>query len=124
MITGGWLDGTTGSVVGAGDDVGGMVVEAAVSGGAGGVATVDEVDGAGDVTVAVVVDVAGTGLSGEAFGWRLLDEEKVAVMPGSSFGHQARNHIRVALSADKEVLREAAARMTALALRLSHGKAA
>ena len=60
MITGGWLDGTTGSVVGAGDDVGGMVVEAAVSGGAGGVATVDEVDGAGDVTVAVVVDVAGT----------------------------------------------------------------
>lgn len=71
-----------------------------------------------------MVDVSGTGLNGEDFGWRLLDEEKVAVMPGSSFGYQARNHIRVSLSADQALLREAAARMTRLALRLTREKAA
>jgi arginine:pyruvate transaminase len=71
-----------------------------------------------------MVDVTGTGLSGEAFAWRLLDEEKVAVMPGSSFGEQASGHVRVSLSADEKVLREAGSRMVRLAIRLHQGKAA
>ncbi|WP_448954416.1 pyridoxal phosphate-dependent aminotransferase [Labrys neptuniae] len=71
-----------------------------------------------------MVDVSGTGLDGEAFAWRLLEEEKVAVMPGVSFGQQARGHVRVSLSSDPGQLREAASRMVSLAVRLSHGKAA
>lgn len=71
-----------------------------------------------------MVDVSGTGLDGEAFAWRLLNEEKVAVMPGSSFGQQAAGHIRVSLSADADLLREASSRMVRLAIRLTQGKAA
>ncbi|WP_413991411.1 pyridoxal phosphate-dependent aminotransferase [Labrys okinawensis] len=71
-----------------------------------------------------MVDVTGTGLDGENFAWRLLNEESVAVMPGSSFGQQAAGHIRVSLSADADQLREAAARMVRLAIRLTQGKAA
>jgi arginine:pyruvate transaminase len=71
-----------------------------------------------------MVDVAGTGLDGEAFAWRLLDEERISVMPGSSFGRQARNHIRVSLSADAAVLAEAAERMVRLAIRLTRDRAA
>ncbi|MDQ0395405.1 pyridoxal phosphate-dependent aminotransferase [Labrys monachus] len=71
-----------------------------------------------------MVDVSGTGLDGEAFAWRLLDEERVAVMPGSSFGRQASGHVRVSLTAEAPMLREAASRMIRLAIRLSQGKAA
>jgi arginine:pyruvate transaminase len=71
-----------------------------------------------------MVDVSGTGLDGEAFAWRLLNEENVAVMPGTSFGRQAANHVRVSLTAEPSVLREAAGRMVRLAIRLSQGKAA
>jgi arginine:pyruvate transaminase len=71
-----------------------------------------------------MVDVSGTGLDGESFAWRLLNEEKVAVMPGASFGKQAAGHVRVSLSADAELLREAASRMVSLAIRLTQGKAA
>ena len=66
-----------------------------------------------------MVDVRGTGLDGEAFAWRLLEEERVAMMPGSSFGRQAAGHVRVSLTADELVLGEAARRMMQLALRLT-----
>jgi arginine:pyruvate transaminase len=65
-----------------------------------------------------MVDVGGTDLDGEAFAWRLLEEESVAVMPGSSFGRQAAGHVRVSLSADEAILEEAALRMRKLAGRL------
>ena len=55
----------------------------------------------------------------ETFAWRLLDEERVAVMPGSSFGRQTVGHVRVSLSAEAHLLREAARRMANLATRLS-----
>lgn len=65
-----------------------------------------------------MVDVTGTGLDGNAFAWRLLDEESVAVMPGASFGRQAAGFVRVSLAADEAVLREAGSRMARLAARL------
>jgi arginine:pyruvate transaminase len=71
-----------------------------------------------------MVDVAGTGLNGLDFAWRLLDEEKVAIMPGSSFGEQAAGHVRISLTAGEDVLREAAARMARLAIRLTRDRAA
>lgn len=33
-----------------------------------------------------MVDVSRTGLDGEQFAWRLLEQQQVAVMPGSVFG--------------------------------------
>jgi arginine:pyruvate transaminase len=71
-----------------------------------------------------MVDVSGTGLDGDAFAWRLLDDEKVGVMPGSSFGAGAKGFIRLSLSRDSADLREACARITRFALRLSREKAA
>ncbi len=45
------------------------------------------------------MDVAGTGLDGDAFANALLDRQGVAVMPGSSFGGDGLNSwVRVALT--------------------------
>ena len=65
----------------------------------------------------IVVDVAGTGLSGEDFAWALLREELVAVMPGSSFGDQAEDYIRLSLTVPDAHIDEACRRIAALAAR-------
>ncbi len=52
----------------------------------------------------VMLDLRATGLSGEAFANRLLDDYHVAVMPGESFGQAAAGHVRVALTVDDERL--------------------
>jgi arginine:pyruvate transaminase len=53
----------------------------------------------------MVVDVAGSGMTGEAFAWALLDHG-VAVMPGSSFGDHATDFIRLSLTVpDAECIR-------------------
>jgi len=62
-----------------------------------------------------MIDVGAAGLDGEAFAWGLLDEQKVAVMPGTSFGENAKNLIRVALTVPDEDLREATRRIRAFA---------
>jgi len=46
----------------------------------------------------MMLDLRKTGLSGEEFALRLLDERHIAVMPGESFGQAAAGHIRVALT--------------------------
>jgi arginine:pyruvate transaminase len=46
----------------------------------------------------LMLDVRATGLSGEAFANGLLDECRIAVMPGESFGTSAAGHIRVAMT--------------------------
>ena len=70
----------------------------------------------------IVVDVAGTGMDGEAFAWALLDEEQVAVMPGSSFGEGAGDFIRMSLTVPDEKIDEACRRMSALAARSAFRK--
>lgn len=62
-----------------------------------------------------MINVKGTGFDGEGFAWGLLDAEKVAVMPGSSFGASARYFVRLSLSQDKAILTEACTRMTRFA---------
>jgi arginine:pyruvate transaminase len=52
----------------------------------------------------VMLDLRATGLSGEDFANRLLDDYHVAVMPGESFGQSASGHVRVALTVDDEKL--------------------
>lgn len=51
-------------------------------------------------TMYLMADVRPTGLTGEAFAHRLLDERHIAVMPGESFGHAAAGHLRIALTVE------------------------
>ena len=66
----------------------------------------------------ILLDVAATGLGGEEFAWELLQEEKVAVMPGSSFGDQAAGFLRISLTVPDDVLAIAMERIGDLASRL------
>jgi arginine:pyruvate transaminase len=63
----------------------------------------------------VMADVRATGLSGEDFANRLLDAEKIAVMPGESFGAATAGHIRIALTVADEALAEALSRIARFA---------
>ena len=65
-----------------------------------------------------LVDVRATGLSGDAFARRLLDEEHVAVMPGESFGQTLAGWLRVSLTRPEDEIEEACRRMAAFAARL------
>jgi arginine:pyruvate transaminase len=66
----------------------------------------------------IMVDVRRTGLSGEAFAMRLLEEEKVVTMPGESFGEGGAGHLRIGLTAKEHELEEACRRIGRLAQRL------
>jgi len=57
----------------------------------------------------IMLDIRATGLSGEEFANRLLDAERIAVMPGESFGQAAAGHLRVAMTV-KDATFEAALR--------------
>jgi arginine:pyruvate transaminase len=59
----------------------------------------------------VMLDVRGTGLSGDEFARRLLDERAVAVMPGESFGRGGAGHVRIALTIEDSRLVEACERI-------------
>jgi arginine:pyruvate transaminase len=69
----------------------------------------------------VLVDVRETGLDGEAFADRLLDQEAVSVLPVDAFGPSGRGHVRIGLTAADDVLSEAARRIARLARRLVGG---
>ncbi|MFC0267426.1 pyridoxal phosphate-dependent aminotransferase [Kushneria aurantia] len=62
----------------------------------------------------LMVDVSKTGMDGDTFARRLLEEYDVAVMPGAAFGPSASQLVRMALSVPDDVLLEAVARMAAL----------
>jgi arginine:pyruvate transaminase len=68
-----------------------------------------------------VVDIRATGLSGEVFARRLLDEEKVAVMPGESFGPALNGWLRLSLTRSDDELAEACRRLSAFAARQLKG---
>ena len=70
-------------------------------------------------TMYLMADVRATGLSGEAFALRLLEERGVAVMPGESFGAAAAGHVRIALTAEDAALEAALGRLAAMADALS-----
>lgn len=67
----------------------------------------------------LMLDIRATGLSGEAFALALLAEEKIAVMPGESFGQAAAGHIRVAMTIDDDRFVTALQRLIAFAQRSS-----
>lgn len=67
----------------------------------------------------VMLSVAGLGLDGEAFALRLLDEERVALMPGAAFGAAAAHLVRLSLTVPDAVLTQGCERIAALARRLA-----
>lgn len=72
-----------------------------------------------DGAMYVMLDVRRTGLSGYDFAHRLIETEKIAVMPGESFGTAAAGHIRVALTVPDDVLTEALGRLHSFAANIS-----
>lgn len=70
-----------------------------------------------DGAMYVMIDVRATGLSGVAFANRLLDQERIAVMPGESFGQSAAGHIRVAMTVDDAAFADALSRLLDFATR-------
>ena len=64
------------------------------------------------------VDVRLTGLDSDEFSRRLLDEERVAVVPGEAFGEAGRGFVRLSYAGDADELREGIARLRAFAERV------
>ena len=50
----------------------------------------------------IMLDIRSTGMNGISFAHELLDAEKIAVMPGESFGEAASGHVRISLTLDDE----------------------
>ena len=78
----------------------------------------DAIRGLNDITVRgseggmyVMLDISAIERDDEKFAWAFLDAEKVAVMPGSSFGDAAAGHIRISLCQPDKMLLEAATRL-------------
>jgi len=71
----------------------------------------------------VMLDIRATGLSGTAFAERLLEAERIAVMPGESFGAAAAGHVRVATTVADDAFGAALRRIAAFAAPLAGGRA-
>jgi aminotransferase len=63
--------------------------------------------------------IAASGMDDETFAERLLDEEKVAVVPGSAFGPGGGGHVRCSYATAYEKIEEALRRMSSFMQR--HG---
>ena len=63
----------------------------------------------------VMLDIRATGMTGEGFANALLDAERIAVMPGESFGTGAAGHIRVAMTVEDPAFRDALQRLVGFA---------
>lgn len=72
-----------------------------------------------DGAMYVMLDVRPTGLTGESFAERLLDEHLIAVMPGGSFGFATQGHIRVAMTVADDIYAAALTRILGFAQELA-----
>ncbi|YBV98423.1 pyridoxal phosphate-dependent aminotransferase [Phyllobacteriaceae bacterium JZ32] len=70
----------------------------------------------------ILADIRSTGLSGNDFAMRLLEEEHVAVMPGESFGDNLSGYLRLSLSVADDKIDAACAGIVRLASRLQPRK--
>ncbi len=58
-----------------------------------------------------MLDIRATGLSGDDFADKLLEQEHIAVMPGESFGASAAGHLRVAMTIEDSQFEDALLRL-------------
>jgi aminotransferase len=56
-------------------------------------------------------NITTTGLTDDEFCKRLLEEERVVVVPGSAFGERGRGHVRACYASSMEQIREACDRI-------------
>lgn len=59
----------------------------------------------------VLLDISGSGLTGKEFAEQLLEEEKIAVVPGFGFGTSVESTVRVGFLCDEARLKDAAERI-------------
>ena len=59
----------------------------------------------------LMLDIRATGLSGDDFASALLADERIAVMPGESFGASSAGHIRVAMTIADDLFADALSRL-------------
>jgi len=59
----------------------------------------------------VVIDVRASGQSSREFGWGLLEQEGVSLLPAEAFGPSGKGHLRLSLAASEAVLEEACRRI-------------
>jgi aspartate/methionine/tyrosine aminotransferase len=57
------------------------------------------------------VDITGTGMSSENFSAKLIEKEKVGLLPGPLFGELGKGHVRIAFSTGEDKLKEALERI-------------
>jgi len=69
----------------------------------------------------LMLDIRATGMSGDGFANALLDAERIAVMPGESFGAAAAGHIRVAMTIADAAFEAALARLLGFAAGVARG---
>lgn len=69
-----------------------------------------------------LLDVRASGMSGEAFALALLDAERVAVMPGESFGEGLAGWLRLSLTQPDAVIAQACERIAAFAAKREGGR--
>jgi arginine:pyruvate transaminase len=62
-----------------------------------------------------MLDIRATGMTGEGFADTLLAAERIAVMPGESFGAAAAGHVRVAMTLPDSEYAAALSRLLAFA---------
>lgn len=62
-------------------------------------------------TFYVFPDITGTGLSSEEFCARLLEDQKVACVPGTAFGESGEGHVRISYAYSLDHIKEALERM-------------
>ena len=56
------------------------------------------------------IDIRGTGMSSEEFSSKLIEKEKVGLLPGTLFGELGKGHVRISFSTGEDKLNEALAR--------------
>ena len=78
--------------------------------------TVEEAKQAGEafVTSASSFLIPVTGMDSRDFAIQLLEEKKVAVAPGNTFGKMCSDHVRISIAATEEDVREALQRICAM----------
>jgi aspartate/methionine/tyrosine aminotransferase len=57
------------------------------------------------------MDITGTGMSSEEFSSKLIEKEKVGLLPGPLFGELGKGHVRISFSTGEDQLKEALARI-------------
>jgi aspartate aminotransferase len=63
------------------------------------------------------IDIRGTGMTSEEFSSKLIEKERVGLLPGPLFGELGKGHVRISFSTEEDKLKEALERFRRFVLR-------